>query len=216
MDGFVDLTKRKLKRAGIHSLYWNISLDDYAGDARVKKDLTKYISNIDKIIGSGFCLYIYGDPLSGKTWVSCLLQQEAMKRGITTLIYNEKDLIYSYTQENDWYFGSDSRVMSVGLLVLDDLGAMVEFNTKNDFVPFVVWSVVGERIKRKKAIICNSRFSIGDLVKQYEKYGVNANRIKETFENYFVPMKLAYQGTSGNPSEKIFQEYFRRDLGGKE
>lgn len=122
-----------------------------------------YAENFDKKASN---LLFCGAPGCGKTFLSCAIGYELIKKGKLVFYAQTQEMISDFEAEKfgkkeqdedtDVYFDCD-------LLIIDDLGT--EFQTA--FSDTVLYNVINGRINKKKPIIISTNYSIQELKGTY-------------------------------------------------
>ena len=141
------LSKKAIKRLNIGK-YSNATTQPFVGT--VKSNIDKYISNAHWCIKNGVGLYIHGPNGTGKTYLACALTKEFARKGFSCLVVNaamlqkiEVDPRYMYDNNESWR----SRVRSVHLLVIDDIGK--EYRTDSGFIEKSISNLLMVRSQQK-------------------------------------------------------------------
>lgn len=66
--------------SNIPSTYWEKTFDDFTNDDEAKKDVLKYLNNIDKMKDMGYGLLLLGDNGRGKTMLSALVLKDIISK----------------------------------------------------------------------------------------------------------------------------------------
>ena len=118
-----------LKYRGIDDEYWQLTLDDWRGDQKVKQEIMSYIQNLDNVFKSGLSVCFIGSNGVGKTLAAILILKEAYKKGYSIYFTTLSELLEKTKESYDdkfeereifheWYSG----LQEVDFLVLDDFG----------------------------------------------------------------------------------------------
>lgn len=135
----------------------------YDNMTSIKNYCEKYAADIDNMKKS---LCFYGDTGLGKTFMSCCVAKELMKKGKTVLYISATKL---FKMLNDEQFGRETdgldRIYDCDLLVIDDLGTENESRFNNSYL----FDVINERIINNKKMIINTNLNFKGLEDKYTK-----------------------------------------------
>lgn len=127
----------------------------------VSKSFTENFDNINKSI------LFYGNPGTGKTFLSSCIGNEMIKKG-KTVLYARAGRVFDIFEKN--HFRSNDKdnkliekVYSCDLLIIDDLGT--EFQTKN--TASFLYDFFDERMSNNKKVIINTNYNMAELEKLY-------------------------------------------------
>ena len=125
----------------------------------------KYVSDFNK---KKINLLFHGSPGCGKTFLSCLIGTELIKRGNFVIYTSLQDLLDVFEREK---FGreksseSDADVfLDCDFLIIDDLGA--EF--QSSFSTSCLYHVINSRINRKSPFIISTNLSLKEIESSYD------------------------------------------------
>ena len=123
----------------------------------------KYVSNFKTKKGN---LLFSGSPGCGKTFLSCLIGMELIRKGNFVLYTSLQDMLDVFEGEK---FGRDKNAdtdifLECDLLIIDDLGA--EF--QSSFSSSCLYHVINSRINTKKPFIISTNYSVGEIEEIYD------------------------------------------------
>lgn len=111
-------------------------------------------------------LLFYGNPGSGKTYLSYCIAKELLDDGFL-VVYKTSDELISNLKEIR--FNGNSRLedllLDCDLLIIDDLGA----EQKSDFVITELFNLLNKKLLRKKKMLVSTNLSLADITKIYSE-----------------------------------------------
>lgn len=156
--------------------YRGVSFDrppvsDMARDLQTKAaviEVQGYVDDLERRLGEGRGLWLFGDTGTGKTTLAMLISKAALEAGKTVAIYSLPKLLARIRQTYDAAPGGDSyatffeRLTSVDLLHIDDLGA----EKRSDWVLEQLYALVNERYETQRSMLITTNLSHADLEEQ--------------------------------------------------
>jgi len=122
----------------------------------------KYVSAFPKDKGN---LMFYGSPGCGKTFLSCIIGNELIRRGNFVLYTSLQDMLDSFEAEKFGKGRADTDIfLECDLLIIDDLGA--EF--QSSFSASCLYHVINSRINQKKPFIVSTNYSLAEIEEIYD------------------------------------------------
>jgi len=125
--------------------------------------LKDYIPNFSKI---GTNLLLYGNPGSGKTYLSYCISKAILDMGYLVIYKTSDELIKNL---RDIRFNNDSTLESLilecDLLIIDDLGA----EHLNEFSITELFNVINKRILSNKKMLISTNLTLPGITKQYSE-----------------------------------------------
>lgn len=120
----------------------------------ITRQVLKYVRTLDRNLAEGRGIWFTGDTGTGKTTLAMLVSREALRAGRSVAIYSVPRLLAEIRSTFD--AGSDSsyeqlfsRLTSVDLLHLDDLGA----EQQTEWVLEQLYAIVNERYEDGRALV---------------------------------------------------------------
>lgn len=169
------MEKRKItfgdvKRANIPELYWNASMAEIPDNLKYKKRIQNYLESIEKMMKDGINLYLWSiDYGTGKTSIASIIAKEALRYGYTAFFEESGMLKSSIINKESFEEGTtvESRISSVDLLILDDLGK--EYRTSSGYSENFLQTLLRNRVQNKKAVIITGNIHPENIEKIYGK-----------------------------------------------
>ena len=122
---------------------------------------TEYIPNFSYISTN---LLFYGNPGSGKTYLSYCISKDILDKGFLVVYKTSEELIQNL---RDIRFNNNSNLESLliecDLLIIDDLGA----EHLNEFSITELFNLLNRKILNNKKMIISTNLSLSDIVKNY-------------------------------------------------
>lgn len=122
---------------------------------------TEYIPNFSSISTN---LLFYGNPGSGKTYLSYCISKDILDKGFLVVYKTSEELIQNL---RDIRFNNNSNLESLliecDLLIIDDLGA----EHLNEFSITELFNLLNRKILNNKKMIISTNLSLSDIVKNY-------------------------------------------------
>lgn len=174
------ITRRRTRAKGLASTlparYRGVSFDRpplsnmlSAPESRtVTRAVRDYASSIDERLEAGQGLWISGSVGTGKTTLAMAVSKAAIEAGRSVAIYSMPRLLARIRKTYDGVAGEDSytqffsRLTSVDLLHIDDLGA----EKQSDWVLEQLYSIVDERYSEVRSIVVTSNLDYVQLKDQ--------------------------------------------------
>ena len=126
----------------------------------ILKDYIPNFSNLDTN------LLFYGNPGSGKTYLSYCISKAILDKGYLVIYKTSDELIKNL---RDIRFNNDSTLESLlldcDLLIIDDLGA----EHLNEFSITELFNVINKRILTKKKMLISTNLTLPGITKQYSE-----------------------------------------------
>ncbi len=164
---------RRARSSGISSViprkYRGASFDRFPVtelDPTVVRDVRQFVGKLERNLDQGHGLWFMGDVGTGKTTLAMLVAREALDRGRTVAIYSVPRLLavirgsYEAGQDERSYLELFSKLITVDLLYLDDLGA----EKQTDWVLEQLYSLVNERYAEERSILATTNLPSGDTM----------------------------------------------------
>ncbi len=127
-----------------------------------------FVKSFDKSYDN---LLFYGNPGSGKTFLTNCITKELLDTGHSVIYFTSTELfdtlatyIFRNNDASEDILQIHEDIFSCDLLVIDDLGTEMT----NDFVISQLFLIINERNVRKKSTIISTNLSIGSLSQDYE------------------------------------------------
>lgn len=125
--------------------------------------LKQYIPNFSNISTN---LLFYGNPGSGKTYLSYCIAKAILDKGHLVIYRTSDELIKNLREIR---FNNDSNLESVildcDLLIIDDLGA----EHLNEFSISELFNIINKRILTKKNMLISTNLTLPNITKQYSE-----------------------------------------------
>lgn len=178
-----DCREERLSRGhnrGISSViparYRGVSFDrppvaDMARDLQTKAAVTEvraFVDDLDRRLGEGRGLWIFGDTGTGKTTLAMLISKAVLEAGRSVAIYSLPKLLARIRRTYDSEPGGDSylslfdKLTSVDLLHIDDLGA----EKRSDWVLEQLYALVNERYETERSVVITTNLTHEELEEQ--------------------------------------------------
>jgi DNA replication protein DnaC len=123
----------------------------------------EYIPNFNKIKTN---LLFYGNPGSGKSYLSYCLAKELLDLGYL-VVYKTSDEIISDLK--DIRFNNNSNLQQIlldcDLLIIDDLGA----EQRNEFTVTELFNLINKKLLRNKRMLVSTNLTLPDITKAYSE-----------------------------------------------
>lgn len=138
-------------------------LEHLRGAVKISLDFVKNFQD------SGQNLLYYGTVGTGKSFLSGCIANELLGRGYSVVYYSAVSLFetlarYSFgTFEKESLYNFCKDLYNYDLVIIDDLGTEVT----NSFIQSQLFSLLSERIGRKKSTIISSNLNLGELRDRY-------------------------------------------------
>lgn len=125
--------------------------------------LKEYIPNFPSISTN---LLFYGNPGSGKTYLSYCISKAILDKGFLVVYKTSDELIKNL---RDVRFNNDTNMESLlldcDLLIIDDLGA----EHLNEFSITELFNIINKRILTKKKMLISTNLTLPSITKQYSE-----------------------------------------------
>lgn len=144
-----------------------ISDEKYSSRKNIEKILEyvqkDYIPNFSSLNTN---LLFYGNPGSGKTYLSYCIAKEVLDKGYLVVYKTSDELLQNL---RDIRFNNNSNLQSLlfdcDLLIIDDLGA----EHLNEFSVSELFNILNRKILNNKKIIISTNLPLSDIVKRYSE-----------------------------------------------
>jgi DNA replication protein DnaC len=113
----------KLASAGIPALYWNLSMQTFAGNEMLKKKIANYVNTIDDIYIAGKVLVFMGGMGTGKTFGGIEILKAATNKNYT-ILYT------TFTEIIDMLLSKTENLIFKNLLLATDYVMIDELDTR--------------------------------------------------------------------------------------
>jgi DNA replication protein DnaC len=123
-------------------------------DPQLLREIRSFVRDIDRKLGEGKGLWLFGDVGTGKTSLAMLVSKAALEAGRSVAIYSMPRLLadikdtYEDRAETS-YMQLFERLVGVDLLHIDDLGA----EKRTDWVLEQLYAIVNERWQEERSMI---------------------------------------------------------------
>lgn len=118
-------------------------------------------------------ILIYGKTGLGKTHISMAIANELIKKGFSVIYKSSGDLFsqiadenFSYNHENSANRETLDAILSVDLLIIDDLGTEME---NNRFYKSILYNILNTRYLKMLPILINTNCNLMDLNQRYDE-----------------------------------------------
>lgn len=159
--------KERKGRSGEPREYANCTAKDfdwnyYGEDTTPQKKIANFIVNFSKYLLSGRGLYIYSETKgSGKTKLACIIINEILKRrDISVRFISATEYIELVKQKDDNSRNEINAILSVGLLIFDDIGTQVE---NKEWISTALFRLIDSRYTEHLPTIFTSNVRMEDL-----------------------------------------------------
>lgn len=158
----------------------------------ISRDCRKYVEHWEEMKERNAGILFYGGVGTGKSFLSCCVANELIKKCVPVLITNLSKLVNAKVSDNG---ENDVNLECFELLVIDDLG--IENTTQT------AYNIIDDWYKSRKPIIVTTNLTIEELKnpKTMDKERIY-NRILE-----MCPLRYLVKGESRR-NEKAKKEYF--------
>ena len=187
-------TIKRLQSIGITDKRYQESTFDKDDNrlTEISRDCRKYVEHWEEMKERNAGILFYGGVGTGKSFLSCCVANELIKKCVPVLITNLSKLVNAKVSDNG---KNDVNLDSFELLVIDDLG--IENTTQT------AYNIIDDWYKSGKPIIVTTNLTIDELNKPdtTEKYRIY-NRILE-----MCPLRKLVKGESRR-NEMAKKKYF--------
>ena len=139
--------------------------DDYFTMKRILEYCKRYADEFSQDSGN---ILMFGKTGLGKTHLSLAIASEVMKKGYGVLYDSAINILYKIQKEN-FSYSSDSEmldsVMTVELLILDDLGTEYENKIYNS----TIYNIINTRLNRGKPTIISTNMDFKQIAERYDE-----------------------------------------------
>ena len=143
--------------------------DEKYSSRKNMENMLEYIQNeyIPNFSSLDTNLLFYGNPGSGKTYLSYCISKEILDKGYLVVYKTSDELIKNL---RDIRFNNDnsnleSHLVDCDLLIIDDLGT----ENINDFSITELFNLLNKKILNNKKMIVSTNMSLADIVKSYSE-----------------------------------------------
>ena len=136
--------------------------------APVVAAVREYVEELEARLAEGRGIWLMGDVGTSKTSLAMLVSKAAAEAGRSVAIYSLPRLLARIRRTYDAEAGEDSyleffsRLTSVDLLHVDDLGA----EKRSDWVLEQLYAIVDERYERKRSVVVTTNLDQAELEQQ--------------------------------------------------
>lgn len=170
-----------MKRINVPEVYWGRELSDFPAETSHFKVVEKLVAQLDKCLGQGAGLYLWGDTGTGKTALASVIIKAVLKLRKSALMLNMDDLIDHSLKDSqfDDYETWRDRMQSVDLLVIDEMTL-----AGRDYRIAALERVVRRRIMEAQSIVVTS--NIGP-----DHIGSKADGLAAAMKEALVPVRVS-------------------------
>ena len=182
------LTSEDLRRMRIPGRFWDASLEEIYGEGSPspRSVARRYMDKLDDMIRRGVGLLLWGPNGRGKTCMAVVIGKEARRRGYTVLFGRASELKSMVIERAP--FDSEqtmwSRMLSVDLLIVDDLGKGTQDST--GFGARLIDDLLRQRASERKVTILTTNMSPRDQIPAELKQST-----MHTLKECVVPVHIA-------------------------
>jgi DNA replication protein DnaC len=166
-----------------------------------KRIVEDYLVKMEKFLGVGWGLLIYGPPSTGKTSIASVILQEAVRRGHTGLFVKFEEYLGARKLGFDDTTTYEVRAKSVQLLVLDE--AAFKSLTPSD--RRALDDLIRHRIDERLATIITTNDNAESATM------VCGPEFMELVKGSFYPVVVAGRNYRDEEQQQIVQEFTRND-----
>lgn len=182
------LTAEDLRRMRVPGRFWDASLGEICaeGDPSPQEIARRYMAKLDEMVRRGIGLLLWGPNGRGKTCMAVVIGKEARRRGYTVLFGRASEL-KSMVIERAVFDADQSmwaRMLSVDLLIVDDLGKGTQDST--GFGARLIDDLLRQRASERKVTILTTNMSPRDQMPQELKQST-----MHTLKECVVPVHVA-------------------------
>lgn len=167
VPGFkVELRKSHMELMRIPRRFWEVTLDRVPDS--VRSNVTKYISNIEKMLDEGNGIIFLGQNGTGKTCAAVVIAKAARRIGSPVLFITAEGLRQAVI-DKEIFSGEQTvydRAKSVELLVLDDLGK--EHRGNSNYTEHLFENLIRVRASSRLTTITTTNIMYDELQKRYK------------------------------------------------
>ena len=143
-------------------------------DARVVREVRRYVEAIDERLDEGRGLWFMGDVGTGKTTLAMLVSKAALDAGRSVAIYSLPRLLAEIRKTFDdsserSYLELIERLVGVDLLHIDDVGA----ERTSEWVLEQLYSIVNARYEDRRAVVITTNLDHEQLREQINERTVS-------------------------------------------
>lgn len=138
--------------------------EDESPRNKIKTLLLKSKNFINNFDSSKENLLFYGNPGTGKTFLSHCIAKELLDRGYLVVYRTAEDLIQNLRNvrfNNDTT--TENLIINCDLLIIDDLGT----EQLNDFSKTELFNLLNKKLLKNKKMIISTNYSLEDLLRYY-------------------------------------------------
>lgn len=162
----------QLLTSGMPKIYWDITWEDFIGDAKAKKLVQQYCEKLKEAFEYGQGIIFCGKHGTGKTALSTFVMKSALEQGFTVKFVSVAKIIDMIMKSFDDRVYRDNMltmIERIELLVLDDLGKEYLGAKKqlNPLVQLTFDAMLRERVNHRLITIASTNFAPQVVKDQY-------------------------------------------------
>lgn len=132
----------------------------------MEKNLSRAINFVRNFETSRENMLFYGNPGTGKTFLSNCIAKDLLDRGFLVVYRTAENLIQNMRQIRfDGNTSLETLLIDCDLLVIDDLGT----EQLNDFSKAELFNLLNKKLLKGKSMIVSTNFALEELVKIYSE-----------------------------------------------
>jgi len=110
--------------SGIEKEYWDLELNDWHGETKIKDVIKNYLLKIDKIIEEGISFGFSGFTGTGKTFLACLFLKEALRKNYKVYKITLEKFLNMIKEgfDNPDKLTDLDKIETVDIFLLDEIG----------------------------------------------------------------------------------------------
>nr|MCR5303000.1 ATP-binding protein [Lachnospiraceae bacterium] len=174
-----------IKKVLSHDNFQNLSYDYYEGEHldRFRKAVSKCREFCDSFSEKQMNLFFYGTPGCGKSFLSCCVAEELLKKDVAVIYYSSQqffDALAKQTFDRDDVSESEYALLDIPLLIIDDLGSEL----KNSWSEPGLFTCINTRQIAGLQTIISTNLNLDDL---RDRYGDRIfSRIMSNYEIFLM------------------------------